>query len=50
MLAGKWDVVKGRREGVEKAWLEKDEEYVQDSVAAEVQKYEVANTSRAKRG
>ena len=35
-LAGKWDVVKGLRDGVEKAWLEKDEDYVPGSVAAEV--------------
>ena len=42
-------MVKGRREGVEKAWLEKDEEYVQDSVAAEVQKYEVTRAAYKKR-
>ena len=49
-LAGKWDVVKGLRDGVEKAWLEKDEECVQGNVAAEVQKYEVAQAAdRARR-
>ena len=46
-LAGKWDVMYGLRDGVEKAWLEKDEEYVQDSVAAEVQKVEMANAYKA---
>ena len=34
-LAGKWDVVKGLRDGVEHAWLEKDEENVPGSVAAD---------------
>ena len=34
-LAGKWDVAKGLRDGVEHAWLEKDEENVPGSVAAD---------------
>ena len=43
-LAGKWDVIKGLRDGVEKAWLQKDEEYVQGSVAAEAYHCEVRNS------
>ena len=39
---------KGLRDGVEEAWLEKDEEYVLGSVAAEV-KYEDANAVAKRR-
>ena len=48
-MAGKWDVVKGLRDGVEKAWLVKDEEYVLGSVAAEVEKYEDVNAAAKRR-
>jgi hypothetical protein len=37
-MTGKWDVVKELINGVEKAWLEKDEQYVQGRVAAKVQR------------
>ena len=49
-MAGKWDVVvKGLKDGVEEAWLEKDEEYVQGDVAAEVEKYEDVTAAGKKR-
>lgn len=36
-------------DSVEEAWLEKDEEYVLGSVAAEVEKYEGANAAAKRR-
>ena len=48
-LAGKWDVVKGLINGVEKAWLEKDKQYIQGSMAAEAQKNEVTRAAYKKR-
>ena len=46
-LAGKWDVVKGLRDGMEKAWLEKDEQYVQGSVEKASKKGFIYSTEEA---